>query len=61
MPDERLRGRAAAIEQLADALSAARCSVRVAGLSTDDFIVRELLLAVLDELDRASAAVRRLC
>jgi hypothetical protein len=60
MPDPTTRRRAAALADIADALSAARCATRLAGLQTTDFVVRELLLAVIEQLDRAVAVARRL-
>ncbi len=60
MPDpRRLRDEATAAE-ICDALGAARCSAELAGTQTDEFIVRELLLIVTQQIDRAAAAARRL-
>ncbi|HXF94886.1 MAG TPA: hypothetical protein VNI61_02170 [Gemmatimonadales bacterium] len=52
--------RAAAVREIDDALSAARCSAELAGRETDDFVVRELLLTVIRQIDRAVEHVRRL-
>jgi hypothetical protein len=60
MPDPTTRRRAAALADIVDALSTARCATRLAGLQTTDFVARELLLAVIEHLDRAVAAARRL-
>ncbi len=60
MPDPATRRRSAALGVVADALCAARCSARLAGLETGDFLVRELLLTVIDQIDRAAAITRRL-
>jgi hypothetical protein len=60
MPDPLTRQRAAALADIADALDAARCSARLAGLETEDFLVRELLLTVVEQLGRAAGIVRRL-
>jgi hypothetical protein len=60
MPDAATRGREAALAELANALCAARCSAQLAGLETDEFVVRELLLTVLQQIDRAAAVLRRL-
>ena len=46
--------------ELNDALDAARCSAELAGMATEEFVVRELLLAVIQQIDRAAAAARRL-
>ena len=46
--------------ELNDALDAARCSAELAGMATGEFVVRELLLAVIQQIDRAAAAARRL-
>jgi len=52
--------RRATCAEITDALSAARCSAELAGMETDEFVVRELLLVVVQQLDRAASAVRRL-
>jgi hypothetical protein len=52
--------RTATVVQLRNALSAARCSVELAGMETGDFVVRELLLAAIREIDRVAALARRL-
>ena len=60
MPDPTTRRRAVALADIADALSTARCATRLAGLETTDFLVRELLLMVILQLDRAVGVARRL-
>lgn len=60
MPDAAARRRTATVAEIEDALCAARCSAQLAGLETEEFVVRELLLAVLQQIDRAVEAVRRL-
>ena len=52
--------RAAALADARNAVSAARCAARVAGEATAEFAVRELLLCVIAELERAERALRRL-
>jgi hypothetical protein len=59
MPDP-ARARALALRaELVDALCVARCSAQLAGLETDDFVVRELLLTVMRQIDRAADIIRR--
>ncbi|OLC03012.1 MAG: hypothetical protein AUH45_06990 [Gemmatimonadetes bacterium 13_1_40CM_69_22] len=53
----RLRAQAT-VAEIHDALCAARCSAELAGMETDEFVVRELLLAVVAQIDRAATAVR---
>ena len=60
MPDEVVRRRAAVLEDIHGALAAARCAVELAGSATNDFVVRELLVRVIQEIDRAAASLRRL-
>ena len=60
MPDPRRLCDEATAAEIHDALSAARCSAELAGTQTDEFTVRELLLAVIQQVDRAAAAARRL-
>lgn len=60
MPEPGALLRQALVSDINDALSAARCAVELAGAQTDDFLVRELLLRVIQEIDRASAAMRGL-
>jgi len=60
MPDAATRRRDADIAEVAHALAAARCAARLAGLGTGEFVVRELLLSVIREINRAEAAVARL-
>lgn len=60
MPDSTTRRRAAVLADVAHALEAARCAARLAGLESEDFVVRELLLTVIEQLGRAAGIVRRL-
>lgn len=60
MPDERTRRRLATLQEVHDALCVARCSAQLAGMETSEFLVRELLLTVVQHIDRAASAVRRL-
>ena len=57
MLDATARRREADLAEVAHALAAARCAARLAGLGTDEFVVRELLLRVIDEINRAETAV----
>ena len=50
----------ATVAEVRDALYAARCSAELAGTHTEEFVVRELLLTVIQQIDRAAAAARRL-
>jgi hypothetical protein len=54
------RRREAGIAEVARALAAARCATRLAGLGTGEFVVREILLGVIDEINRAERAVANL-
>jgi len=60
MPDAATRRRDADIAEVAHALAAARCAARLAGIGTGELVVRELLLSVIREINRAEAAVARL-
>jgi hypothetical protein len=60
MLDAATRRREAEIAELAHAFAAARCAARLAGLGTGEFVVRELLLSVIDEINRAERAVASL-
>jgi len=60
MPDPVTRDREAAIAAVRDALAAARCAARLAGLVSDELVVRELLLDVIDQTDRAERSLARL-
>lgn len=60
MLDAATRRREAEIAEVAHALAAARCAARLAGLGTGEFVVRELLLSVIDEINRADRAVLQL-
>jgi len=59
MPDPVTRDREAAIAAVRDALAAARCAARLAGLVRDELVVRELLLDVIDQTDRAERGLVR--
>jgi len=60
MPGAATRRREAEIAELARALAAARCAARLAGLGTGEFMVRELLLSVIDELNRVERTLASL-
>lgn len=60
MPDEAAARRQATLVEVNNALCVARCSAQLAGMETQEFVVRELMLTVLQQIDRAAAAVRRL-
>jgi len=60
MPDVTALRRAAIVAEVNNALCAARCSAQLAGRETEEFVVRALLLAVIEQIDRAAAAARRL-
>jgi len=60
MPDAASRRREAEIAEVARTLAAARCAARLAGLGTGEFMVRELLLGVIEQIHRAERAVSRL-
>jgi hypothetical protein len=60
MPEPARRQREAEVAEVAGALAAARCAARLAGLGTGEFVVRELLLGAIDEINRAERAVARL-
>lgn len=60
MPDVGTARRRAAIAEANNALCVARCSAQLAGMETQEFVVRELLLTVIQQIDRAADAVRRL-
>lgn len=60
MPDDATRRRQATVAEVNAALCAARCSAEFAGLESNEFVVRELLLTVIAQIDRAAGAVRRL-
>lgn len=59
-PDPETAWRRAVLNECLNALCVARCSAQLAGYETQDFAVRELLLTVIQEIDRAAAAARRL-
>ena len=54
MPHAATRCREAEIAEVTHALAAARCAARLAGLGTGEFVVRELLLTVMEQIDRAA-------
>lgn len=60
MPEEHDRQLAATVAELNEALFAARASAQLAGREASDFVVRELLLVVIRQIDRAAERVRRL-
>jgi len=60
MLDATARRREADVAEVAHALAAARCAARLAGLGTGECVVRELLLGVIDEINRAERAVSQL-
>ena len=60
MPHAATRCREAEIAEVAHALAAARCAARLAGLGTGEFVVRELLLTVTEQIDRAARDLARL-
>ncbi len=60
MPDEARGRRLAILAEVNDALCVARCSAQLAGMETQEFVVRELLLTMIAQIDRAAAAARRL-
>ncbi len=60
MPAPARRYRDATLSEINKALCGARCSAELAGMETGDFVVRELLLTAIQQIDRAAAAMRRL-
>ena len=60
MPDPVTRRRLAALADVNNALGGARCAAQLAGLEASEFLVRELLLLVIDQIDRAAVMARRL-
>ena len=60
MLDAATRRREAELGEVARALAGARCAARLAGLRTGEFVVRELLLSVIDEINCAERAVLQL-
>ncbi len=60
MPHGPDRLRQAAMAELNNALCAARCAAQLAGMESDDFGVKELLLTTLAQIDRAAVVARRL-
>jgi hypothetical protein len=60
MPDPETAWRRAVLNDVMNALCVARCSAQLAGYETEAFVVRELLLTVIQQIDRAAAAARRL-
>lgn len=59
MPDPETAWRQAVLNDVMNALCVARCSAQLAGYETGEFVVRELLLTVIQQIDRAAAAARR--
>jgi hypothetical protein len=60
MPDAETAWRRAVLNDVMNALCVARCSAQLAGYETQEFVVRELLLTVIQQIDRAATAARRL-
>ena len=60
MPDPGESRRQATLQEVVDALLGARCSAQLAGRECHGFLVRELLLTVIQQIDCAAAALRRL-
>lgn len=60
LPEPDAAWRRAVLNEVMNALCVARCSVQLAGYETEEFVVRELLGAALQQIDRAAAAARRL-
>lgn len=60
MPDPVTARRLAALADVNNALGAARCAAQLAGLETREFLMRQLLLTVIDQIDRAAVVARRL-
>ena len=59
MPDPVTRRREAVVSEVRHALAAVRCAARLAGLVSDELVVRELLRDVIDQTDRAERGVAR--
>jgi hypothetical protein len=57
MPDPVTRRREAALQELRAALAATRCAARLAAVATREIVVRELLLNVIEQADRAERTV----
>jgi len=60
MLDATARRREADLAEVTHALAAARCAARLAGLGTGELVVRELMLGVINEINRAERAVLQL-
>lgn len=60
MPDSVTRRREAAIAEVRNALAAARCAARLAGLKSRELVVRELLLNVIEQTERAERGLTSL-
>ncbi len=60
MPDPEAAWRRALLNEVMNALCVARCSAQLAGYETQDFVVRELLLTAIQQIDRAATVLRRL-
>ena len=59
MPDPETAWRHALLNEVMNALCVARCSAQLAGYETQEFVVRELLLTAITQIDRAATALRR--
>lgn len=59
MPDPETAWKRAVLNEVINALCVARCSAQLAGYETQEFIVRELLLTTIQQIDRAAATLRR--
>ena len=60
MPDPETAWRRAVLDDVMNALCVARCSAQLAGYETQEFVIRELLLTVIQQIDRAAGTARRL-
>jgi hypothetical protein len=60
MPDPETAWKRAVLNDAMNALCVARCSAQLAGYETQEFVVRELLVTVIQQVDRAAATLRRL-
>ena len=60
MPDPETAWKRAVLNEVINALCVARCSAQLAGYETQEFVVRELLLTTMQQIDRAAATLRRL-
>ena len=60
MPDPETAWKRAVLNEVINALCVARCATQLAGYETQEFVVRELLLTTIQQIDRAAATLRRL-